>query len=89
MPLIKSFLEFTTKFECADRPITEEEIIEKEWMTETEIEHLRSVTRRVGDIMNSYLIQKEVILADFKLEYGKRREDGEIILADGVGTTQQ
>ena len=86
MPLAKSFLEFTTKFESVDRPITEEELIEKEWMTKSEIEHLKSETRRVGDILDSYLIQKGLILADFKLEYGKRREDGEIILADEVGT---
>jgi phosphoribosylaminoimidazole-succinocarboxamide synthase len=86
MPLAKSFVEFTTKFERVDRPITEEELIEREWMTESEIEHLKTETRRVGDIMRRYLNQKGIILADFKLEYGRRKEGGGIILADEVGT---
>lgn len=86
MPLAKSYVEFTTKFERVDRPITEDELVEKGWMTEREIEHLRSETRRVGDIMSSYLSQKGIILADFKLEYGRRKEGGDIILADEVGT---
>jgi len=89
LPLTKSFLEFTTKFERVDRPITEEEIIEKGWMDGSEIEHIKSETMRIGDIMRSYLIQRGILLADFKLEYGKKRgkeKEGDIILADEVGT---
>ncbi len=86
MPLTKSFLEFTTKFERVDRPITEEEIIEKGWMDRSEIEHIKKETRGIGDIMKSYLIQRGIILADFKLEYGRNKEEGDIILADEVGT---
>jgi phosphoribosylaminoimidazole-succinocarboxamide synthase len=86
MPLTKSFLEFTTKFESVDRPITEEEIIESGWMDRNEIEHIKKETRRIGDIMQSYLTQKGIILADFKLEYGRSKEGGDIILADEVGT---
>ena len=89
MPLTKSFIEFTTKFESVDRPITEEEIIENGWMIRSEIAHIKSETQRVGDIMESYLARKGIILADFKLEYGKRKtneKEGEIILADEVGT---
>jgi len=86
MPLTKSFLEFTTKFESVDRPITEEEIIESGWMDRNEIEHIKKETRRIGDIMRSYLTQRGIILADFKLEYGRSKEGGDIILADEVGT---
>jgi len=85
-PLAKSFLEFTTKFERVDRPITEEEIIENAWMDKAEIEHIKRETRRIGDIMASYLTQKGIILADFKLEYGRSKEGRGIILADEVGT---
>jgi len=85
MPLTKSFLEFTTKFEPIDRPITEEEIMERGWMNRSEIEHIKRETMRIGDIMHSYLTQKGIILADFKLEYGKSKEE-DIILADEVGT---
>lgn len=86
MPLTKSFLEFTTKFERVDRPITEEELIENGWMDRSEIEHLKKETIRIGDIMESYLVRRGIILADFKLEYGRSKEDGDIILADEVGT---
>jgi len=86
VPLTKSFLEFTTKFESIDRPITEEEIIDSGWMDREEIEYIKKETRRVGDIMQSYLTQRGIILADFKLEYGRSKEGRGIILADEVGT---
>jgi len=85
-PLTKSFLEFTTKFERVDRPITEEEIIENGWMDRSEIEYIKTETIRIGNLMASYLVQRGIILADFKLEYGRSKEDGDIILADEVGT---
>jgi len=85
-PLTKSFLEFTTKFERVDRPITEEEIIENGWMDRSEIEYLKKETIRIGNLMASYLVPRGIILADFKLEYGRSKEDGDIILADEVGT---
>jgi len=86
MPLSKSFLEFTTKFERVDRPITDKEIIEQGWMDRSELEHIKEETRRIGGILRSYLIQKGIILADFKLEYGRSKKHGDIILADEVGT---
>jgi phosphoribosylaminoimidazole-succinocarboxamide synthase len=84
MPLIKTFLEFTTKFEPVDRPISEEEIMERGWMVKEEIEYIKEESTRVGDIMRTYLSQRGIILADFKLEFGIN--EGEIILADEVGT---
>ena len=86
MPLAKSYVEFTTKFERVDRPITEEELIESEWMTKSEIELLKMETIKVGEIMSTYLSQKGIILADFKLEYGRSKMSGDILLADEVGT---
>jgi phosphoribosylaminoimidazole-succinocarboxamide synthase len=88
MPLARSYVEFTTKFEKVDRPVTEEELVENGWMTESEIAHLKRETVRVGELMSAYLSNKGVILADYKLEYGRRRsaKDGEILLADEVGT---
>ncbi len=86
MPFAKSYVEFTTKFEKVDRPITEEELVEKGWMTASEIEYLKMETIKVGELMSLYLSQKGIILADFKLEYGRCKDCGEIILADEVGT---
>jgi phosphoribosylaminoimidazole-succinocarboxamide synthase len=86
MPLIQSYVEFTTKFEEFDRPVTEEELVEKGWMDRSEIAHVKRETIRVGEIMSAYLSRKGIILADFKLEYGRSKKDGEILLADEVGT---
>ena len=55
-------------------------------MDREEIEYIKKETRRVGDIMQSYLTQRGIILADFKLEYGRSKEGRGIILADEVGT---
>lgn len=86
MPLNKSYVEFTTKFEKVDRPVTEAELVENGWMTKREIEHLKRETVRVGEIMSAYLSKKGIILADYKLEYGRSNKDGAILLADEVGT---
>ncbi|RZN35118.1 MAG: phosphoribosylaminoimidazolesuccinocarboxamide synthase [Methanophagales archaeon ANME-1-THS] len=85
MPLTRSFLEFTTKFERIDRPVTDDEIIGSGWMAEGELAHVKEETIRIGAILRSYLIQRGIILADFKLEYGRSRR-GDIVLADEVGT---
>ena len=88
-PLTSTYVEFTTKFESTDRPIAEEEILSRAWLNREEIEHIKEETLKIGSIMSSYLLQKGLILADYKLEYGRSREEGregEIILADEVGT---
>ncbi len=85
-PLARSYVEFTTKFEKVDRPVTKDELIANGWMDHSEIAFLTTTTRRIGELMSAYLSTKEVILADFKLEYGRCKKCGEIILADEVGT---
>ncbi len=84
-PLTSPFLEFTTKFEPIDRPVTEEEIISRSWMTINELNHIRDVTISVGKIMSAYIEQRGLILVDYKLEYGRNKRR-EILLADEVGT---
>ena len=86
MPLDHSYVEFTTKFEEFDRPITEDELVDKRWMDGSDIAHVKRETVRVGDILSRYLSQKGIILADFKVEYGRSKKSGEILLADEVGT---
>lgn len=78
-------LEFTTKFEAVDRPVSTEEIVNKGWMTEDELLYLGEVTRNINDMMFSRLLRKDIILADFKIEFGKTSK-GKILLADEVGT---
>ena len=78
-------IEFTTKFEERDRPIGEEEILGNGWLTREELDQIREYTRRVNEIMSGHLLEKGIILADFKIEFGKNAA-GEILLADEVGT---
>ncbi|TGC09381.1 phosphoribosylaminoimidazolesuccinocarboxamide synthase [Methanolobus halotolerans] len=78
-------IEFTTKFEAVDRPVATDEIISNGWLSEEEIEYIRDLTKRINDIISQELTSSGIILADFKVEYG-RTPDGEIILADEVGT---
>jgi len=78
-------LEFTTKFEAVDRPVTTKEIIDAKWMTGAELKKLSEMTGKINDIMFSRLLRKDIILADFKVEFGKTPE-GKILLADEVGT---
>lgn len=85
MPLTRSFLEFTTKFERVDRPITADEILRNGWLDARELTQIKEETIRIGLLLSSYLRSKGIILADFKLEFGRGRT-GEIVLADEVGT---
>jgi phosphoribosylaminoimidazole-succinocarboxamide synthase len=85
-PLTRSYVEFTTKFERVDRPVTEEDLLTQGWMTANELAQIKTEIIRVGEIMSTYLHQKGIILVDYKLEFGKSAASGEIILADEVGT---
>jgi len=78
------YVEFTTKFEKTDRPVTREEIFEMGWMTSEELDFIEENTRKINTHMRSHLVDKGILLVDFKVEYGKR--DNEILLADEVGT---
>ena len=78
-------VEFTTKFEAVDRPIDHEEILQNGWLTREELDSISECTRKVNDIMKRHLSDKGIILADFKIEFGKNSA-GEILLADEVGT---
>ncbi len=78
-------IEFTTKFEERDRLINEQEIIDNRWLTHEELDYIRECTRRINEIMSRHLLEKDIILADFKIEFGRDAE-GNILLADEVGT---
>ncbi len=84
-PIPNGMLEFTTKFETVDRPVNTEEIINSKWMTEDELINIGEMTRKINDIMFKRLLRKDIILADFKVEFGKTPK-GKILLADEVGT---
>jgi len=84
-PIPGGMIEFTTKFEAVDRPVDIKEILYNGWMSEQEIKYVTKLTKRINEVLGSGLSNADIILADFKVEYG-RTPDGEIILADEVGT---
>ncbi|VUT28030.1 MAG: Phosphoribosylaminoimidazole-succinocarboxamide synthase [Candidatus Syntrophoarchaeum sp. GoM_oil] len=83
-PIDGGMVEFTTKFEERDRPVEIDEIIENGWLTREEIDEVTATTRKINEVLKEDLEKKGIVLADFKIEYGK---DGDrILLADEVGT---
>ncbi len=84
-PIPNGMIEFTTKFEVVDRPVDKDEILANNWLSEEEIKYITDLTKRINDIISQELVISDIILADFKVEYG-RTSDGKIILADEVGT---
>ncbi|MDW7732576.1 MAG: phosphoribosylaminoimidazolesuccinocarboxamide synthase [Methanolobus sp.] len=84
-PIPGGMIEFTTKFEVVDRPVNTDEIISNGWLSKEEIEYITDLTQRINEIISQELATSGIILADFKVEYG-RTSDGKIILADEAGT---
>lgn len=80
------FLEFTTKFEPGhDVPISKDEILRKKWSTPQELDYIEKTTRKVNEVITGELAKKDIVLVDFKVEYG-RDATGKVLLADEVGT---
>jgi len=52
-------------------------------VSESELREIEGIALKVNGILREYFAQKEIILVDFKLEFGKN-ERGEIILGDEI-----
>ena len=50
--------------------------------TYEEMEHIRNIALKINKILVDYLGKRDILLPDFKLEFG--RKDGEILLADEI-----
>ncbi len=83
--LRKPIVEFTTKFEAKDSPITEEQILSNQWLTPEELSEIKRTTLKLNDLMIKDAERAGFILSDFKLEFG-RDIKGKIILADEAET---
>ncbi len=83
--LSEPLIEFTTKFEAKDRPLTEQEIISRGWLGAPEINQIREITLKLNELMLKDAEKAGFILADFKLEFGVG-EEGKIVLADEAET---
>jgi phosphoribosylaminoimidazole-succinocarboxamide synthase len=73
----------TTKSEVKDEPITEAEIVKEGRMSAPELQEVKSSTISIYNKMNQKAAQSGFILADLKLEFGRR--EGRVVLGDSIG----
>lgn len=79
----KTVLEFSLKDdELHDPMINHYHIYAMELATAEEMDEIEKAALRVNDILVPYLLEKGIILVDFKLEFGRHK--GEILLGDEI-----
>jgi len=76
-------LEFCLKSdELGDPVINEDHILAMDLATKEEIETMKDYAHKVNNFLKEDLIKKDIILVDFKIEFGRYHD--EIILADEI-----
>ncbi len=81
--LPQPYFDPTTKSEVKDEPITEAEIVKEGRMNAPELQEVKSSTISIYNKMNQKAAQSGFILADLKLEFGRR--EGRVVLGDSIG----
>ena len=83
--LSKPLLEFCYKNdELGDPLVAREHIDAFGWSTLSEINLITEQCLRINDFLQGMFRAINIKLVDFKLEFGKRKSDGKIILADEI-----
>ena len=83
--LKKPLIEFCYKNdELGDPLVSREHIYAFEWASVFEIDWISEQCLRINDFLQGMFKGVGVKLVDFKLEFGKRKSDGRIILADEI-----
>lgn len=81
-PIEDGVLEFFYKADALNDPfINDDDIRFLQAATETELQEIKALTRRINTLLVDLFKQAGLILVDFKLEFG-RTAAGEIVLAD-------
>ena len=82
--LSQSIVEYYYKNDDLGDPIINNDHIEILGLAaETELVEIRRQALKINEILKEYLVHRDIILVDFKLEFGKTLE-GKIILADEI-----
>jgi phosphoribosylaminoimidazole-succinocarboxamide synthase len=81
--LPQPYFDPTTKSEVKDEPITEAEIVKEGRMSAPELQEVKGSTISIYNKMNQRAAQSGFILADLKLEFGRR--EGRVVLGDSIG----
>ena len=67
-----------------DPPISREHILNFRWLNEIELDLINEQCLRINDFLQGMFRGIEIKLIDFKLEFGKSKSEGKIILADEI-----
>ena len=67
-----------------DPLISREHILNFKWLNEIELDLINEQCLRINDFLQGMFRGIEIKLIDFKLEFGKSKSDGKIILADEI-----
>jgi len=70
--------------ELGDPLIAREHIYAFEWASVIELDYITEQCLRINDFLQGMFKGVGIKLVDFKLEFGKRKSDGKIILADEI-----
>ncbi|MDR3222707.1 MAG: phosphoribosylaminoimidazolesuccinocarboxamide synthase [Methanobrevibacter sp.] len=66
-----------------DPMLNDDIIIALKISTKEELNEIRAITKKINHLLSKFLDEKEIILVDFKLEFGKD-QDGNIVLGDEI-----
>jgi len=81
--LKRTVLEFCYKSdELGDPMINHYHALAMELATEEELNQIERTALKVNEVLKNFLVQRGIVLVDFKLEFG--RKDGQILLADEI-----
>lgn len=84
LPLPQPIVEYYYKDDSLGDPlITEDHVYLLQLATTKEVERMKEIALQVNGILSKYLLEKNIMLVDFKLEFGVTPE-GVLILADEV-----
>lgn len=82
--LLRPLVEFYYKDDALGDPIvTDDQITILGFASAEDLEVLKQAALKVNEVLRQFLLTKNVLLVDFKLEFG-RTKSGEIVLADEI-----
>ena len=70
--------------DLGDPLISKEHILNFKWLNEIELELINEKCLRINDFLMGMFVGVGIKLVDFKVEFGKSKSDGNIILADEI-----
>ena len=70
--------------ELGDPLISKEHILNFKWLDEIELELINEKCLRINDFLMGMFVGVGIKLVDFKIEFGKSKSNGNIILADEI-----